>query len=99
MPKAGSVCGSRTASSAGSTRWSGLVSPSIPHCCSGLSDGVLSGLFRSTNVLEHYRAFTIPEGEKFRAYLGRLFAHPAFKGTCSDEKLYLDSYERLVILT
>ncbi|TFK47528.1 glutathione S-transferase [Heliocybe sulcata] len=51
-------------------------------------------LFRATNVLKHYRAFSLPEGPKFEAYLKRLFDHPAFKATCSDEQLYLDSYER-----
>ncbi|KZT20921.1 glutathione S-transferase [Neolentinus lepideus HHB14362 ss-1] len=51
-------------------------------------------LFRSANVLKHYRAFSLPEGPKFQSYLKRLFEHPAFKATCSDEQLYLDSYER-----
>ncbi|KAI0945290.1 hypothetical protein AcW1_001542 [Taiwanofungus camphoratus] len=51
-------------------------------------------LFRSTNVLHHYRGFTLPEGPRFHAYLARLFSHPAFERTCSTENLYLDSYER-----
>ncbi|EPQ53503.1 thioredoxin-like protein [Gloeophyllum trabeum ATCC 11539] len=51
-------------------------------------------LFRASNVLAHYRFFTLPEGLKFRAYLDRLFNHPVFKRTCSTEDLYLDSYER-----
>ncbi|KAI0938817.1 hypothetical protein AcV5_000418 [Taiwanofungus camphoratus] len=51
-------------------------------------------LFRSTNVLHHYRGFTLPEGPQFHAYLARLFSHPAFERTCSTENLYLDSYER-----
>jgi glutathione S-transferase len=54
----------------------------------------LAGLFRSTNVLTHYRAFELPKGQKFRDYLDRLLSCPAFGGTCSDEKLYHDSYER-----
>jgi hypothetical protein len=36
----------------------------------------------------------MPAGEKFNAWLRRLFEHPAFKATCSTEDLYLDSYER-----
>ncbi|THH19641.1 hypothetical protein EW146_g1573 [Bondarzewia mesenterica] len=51
-------------------------------------------LFRATNVLKHYRAFELPQGEKFTAWLDRLFKHPAFEKTCSTEDLYLDSYER-----
>ncbi|KAI0674106.1 glutathione S-transferase C-terminal-like protein [Trametes maxima] len=51
-------------------------------------------LFRATNVLKHYRGFVLPKGEQFRAYLERVFGHPAFKRTCSTEQLYLDSYER-----
>ncbi|EIM87705.1 uncharacterized protein STEHIDRAFT_121314 [Stereum hirsutum FP-91666 SS1] len=51
-------------------------------------------LFRASNVLEHYRGFSLPKGPKFDAYIGRLFEHPAFKCTCSTEELYLDSYER-----
>jgi hypothetical protein len=52
-----------------------------------------AGIFRATNVLKHCRGFEIPRGTKFEAWLGRLFEHPAFKKTCSDEELYLDSYE------
>ncbi|KAL1938825.1 hypothetical protein VTO73DRAFT_11205 [Trametes versicolor] len=51
-------------------------------------------LFRATNVLKHYRGFVLPEGEQFRAYVGRVLGHPAVKRTCSTEQLYLDSYER-----
>ncbi|KAH8115880.1 glutathione S-transferase [Phellopilus nigrolimitatus] len=51
-------------------------------------------LFRATNVLKHYRGFVVPQGERFRSWLERLFMHPAFKSTCSTENLYLDSYER-----
>lgn len=54
------------------------------------------GLFRASNVLKHYRGFTLPKGPKFDDYIQRLFEHPAFKRTCSTEELYLDSYERLV---
>ena len=56
----------------------------------------LQGIFRATNVLKHYRGFSLPEGERFRAYVDRLINHPAFKRTCSTEQLYLDSYERWV---
>jgi len=51
-------------------------------------------LFRSTNVLKHYRGFELPPGPKLKAWLHRLFDHPAFKATCSTEDLYFDSYER-----
>ncbi|PPQ92794.1 hypothetical protein CVT25_003905 [Psilocybe cyanescens] len=51
-------------------------------------------LFRAKVVLPHYRGFRLPEGERFNAWLTRLFEHPAFKATCSTEQLYLDSYER-----
>lgn len=56
----------------------------------------ISGIFRATNVLVHYRGFSLPEGVKFRAYVERLVSHPTFKKTCSTEDLYLDSYERSV---
>jgi glutathione S-transferase len=56
------------------------------------------GLLRASNVLKHYRGFSLPAGEKFNAWLGRLFAHPAFRATCSTEELYLDSYERYVLV-
>jgi glutathione S-transferase len=52
------------------------------------------GLFRATNVLWHCRGFRLPSGMKFRAWIDRLFQHPAFECTCSTEELYLDSYER-----
>jgi len=51
-------------------------------------------LFRASNVLKHYRSFELPPGPKVKAWLDRLFNHPAFKATCSTEELYLDSYER-----
>ncbi|KAL0958208.1 hypothetical protein HGRIS_000370 [Hohenbuehelia grisea] len=54
-------------------------------------------LFRTTNVLKHYRGFELWAGDKFNAWLDRLVSHPAFKATCSTEDLYLDSYERPVI--
>ena len=54
----------------------------------------LTGIFRATIVLKHYRAFEMPQGVKFNAWLNRLVEHPAFKNTCSTEQLYLDSYER-----
>jgi len=57
---------------------------------------VMAGLwlFRASNVLKHYRVFEPPPGLKVKAWLDRLFDHLAFKGTCSTEELYLDSYER-----
>ncbi|KAJ6560434.1 thioredoxin-like protein [Mycena capillaripes] len=51
-------------------------------------------IFRATNVLKHYRAFELPAGDKFGAWISRLFSHPSWKCTCSTEELYLDSYER-----
>ncbi|KAJ7872081.1 thioredoxin-like protein [Mycena leptocephala] len=51
-------------------------------------------IFRASNVLKHYRGFEVPTGDKFGAWISRLFAHPAFAATCSTEELYLDSYER-----
>ncbi|KAJ7724903.1 thioredoxin-like protein [Mycena metata] len=51
-------------------------------------------IFRASNVLKHYRGFELPTGDKFGAWITRLFAHPAFRVTCSTEELYLDSYER-----
>ncbi|EIN09107.1 glutathione S-transferase C-terminal-like protein [Punctularia strigosozonata HHB-11173 SS5] len=51
-------------------------------------------LFRATNVLHEYRGFEMPQGTRFRAWLERLFAHPAFAQTCSTRELYIDSYER-----
>ncbi|KAK7029369.1 hypothetical protein VNI00_014623 [Paramarasmius palmivorus] len=61
----------------------------------GLADAMVGPwLYRATNVLKHYRGFEMPPGEKFNAWLRRLFNHPAFKATCSTEELYLDSYER-----
>ncbi|KAL7006450.1 hypothetical protein EMMF5_004103, partial [Cystobasidiomycetes sp. EMM_F5] len=51
-------------------------------------------LYRMDKVLKPYRGFQTPSGDKFNAYLRRLFAHPAVAGTCSDDELYLDSYAR-----
>jgi len=51
-------------------------------------------LYRAKIVLAHYRGFEMPQGERFNAWLGRLFEHPAFKATCSTDELYIDSYER-----
>ncbi|KAJ6567765.1 thioredoxin-like protein [Mycena vulgaris] len=60
-----------------------------------LSDAMVGPwIFRATNVLKHYRGFEIPTGEKFGAWIDRLFNCPAFKATCSTAELYLDSYER-----
>ncbi|KAG6836027.1 hypothetical protein H0H93_012172 [Arthromyces matolae] len=41
-----------------------------------------AGLFRASNVLKHYRGFVLSSGPKTKAYLERLFGHPAFKATC-----------------
>ncbi|KAF8166990.1 glutathione S-transferase [Pholiota molesta] len=51
-------------------------------------------LYRAKIVLTHYRGFQLPKGDRFTAWLERLFEHPAFKATCSTDQLYLDSYER-----
>ncbi|KIK64604.1 hypothetical protein GYMLUDRAFT_220582 [Collybiopsis luxurians FD-317 M1] len=51
-------------------------------------------LYRSINVLKHYRGFQLPPGQKFNFWLNKLFEHPDFKRTCSTDDLYLDSYER-----
>ncbi|KAF5366501.1 hypothetical protein D9757_012188 [Collybiopsis confluens] len=51
-------------------------------------------LYRSKNVLKHYRGFELPPGTKFNKWLDRLFQHPYFRRTCSTDDLYLDSYER-----
>ncbi|KAH0834782.1 glutathione S-transferase [Lanmaoa asiatica] len=51
-------------------------------------------MFRANNVLKHYRGFEMPEGARFNAWLKRLLEHPSFKGTCSTDELYFDSYER-----
>ncbi|KAJ7767451.1 thioredoxin-like protein [Mycena maculata] len=60
-----------------------------------LSDVIVGPwIYRASNVLKHYRGFELPAGNKFTAWITRLFAHPAFKVTCSTEELYLDSYER-----
>ena len=66
-----------------------------------ISDGWILhvGLFRSTNVLKHYRGFEVPAGDRVKKWLGRLFTHPCFKATTSTEDLYLDSYERYVKLS
>jgi glutathione S-transferase len=60
--------------------------------------GLISGLYRATNVLAQYRGFQLPPSAKFKAWLDRLFNHSAFKSTCSSEDLYIDSYERFGIL-
>jgi glutathione S-transferase len=51
-------------------------------------------LFRASNVLKHYRGFELPPTPKVKAWLDRLFDHPAFRATCSSEELYFDAYER-----
>ena len=75
--------------------WQDHVRTYLPFLCvQAIVNGHLTGLFRATNVLVHYRGFVLPEGPRFRAYLDRLFNDPAFKATCSTEDLYIDSYER-----
>lgn len=56
----------------------------------------MAGMYRAQLVLKHYRGFEFPQGDKFNAWLRRLFTHPAFVATCSTDDLYLDSYERFV---
>ncbi|KAF6761889.1 glutathione S-transferase [Ephemerocybe angulata] len=51
-------------------------------------------LFRAKVVLGHYRGYKFAPGDRVQRYLERVFEHPHFKATCSDEKLYYDSYER-----
>ncbi|KXN81732.1 Glutathione S-transferase DHAR3, chloroplastic [Leucoagaricus sp. SymC.cos] len=51
-------------------------------------------MYRARLVLKHYRGFELSQGEKFNAWLKRLFEHPAFVATCSTDELYLNSYER-----
>jgi glutathione S-transferase len=58
------------------------------------SVSLTAGLFRTTNVLKIYRGFETPAEGKLADWMARIFAHPAFKRTCSTEELYLDSYER-----
>ena len=56
-----------------------------------------AGLYRAKIVLGHYRSFHLAEvhlGARFDAWLERMFEHEVFRRTCSDEGLYLDSYER-----
>ncbi|KIJ63127.1 hypothetical protein HYDPIDRAFT_113694 [Hydnomerulius pinastri MD-312] len=51
-------------------------------------------IYRASNVLTHYRGFTMPRSPEFDAWIEKLFKHPAFEATRSTEELYLDSYER-----
>ncbi|KAJ8087211.1 hypothetical protein PM082_006041 [Marasmius tenuissimus] len=51
-------------------------------------------IFRALNVLKYYRDYDLPSGPKFSAYVTRLTNHPSFKKTCSNEDVYIDSYER-----
>ncbi|KAF9458004.1 glutathione S-transferase [Collybia nuda] len=61
----------------------------------GLTDVMVAPwIYRAGNVLKHYRGFVLPPGKKFEAWVERLSNHPAFKATCSDEQMYLESYER-----
>jgi len=61
----------------------------------GWTDAIVGPwMYRAQLVLKHYRGFELPQGEKFNAWLRRLFTHKAFVATCSTDDLYLDSYER-----
>ncbi|KAL0070257.1 hypothetical protein AAF712_002749 [Marasmius tenuissimus] len=55
---------------------------------------LLAVIFRALNVLKYYRDYDLPSGPKFSAYVTRLTNHPSFKKTCSNEDVYIDSYER-----
>ncbi len=76
--------------------WVDIMAGPCKRFCIRISSGsdTLRGLFRANNVLKHYRSFVMPSGARFDTYLARLFEHPKFKMTCSDEDLYLQSYER-----
>lgn len=58
----------------------------------------VTGLYRASNVLKHYRGFVLPGGDKFNAWIERLFGDPAFRATCSTDELYIDSFERWVAI-
>ncbi|KAH0834781.1 glutathione S-transferase [Lanmaoa asiatica] len=51
-------------------------------------------MFRATILPEPHRGIKMPEGAKFNAWLKRLLEHPSFKGTCSMDEFYFESYER-----
>ncbi|KAK0536589.1 hypothetical protein OC834_001111 [Tilletia horrida] len=75
--------------------WDGSDSPSYVDFL------VAPWLFRTTNVLKHFRALDInsaisegPLRERYIAWQDAVFHHPAWTATVSDEQLYLDSYVR-----
>lgn len=55
---------------------------------------VVPWILRATNALKHYRGFELPTGDKFDAWVHRLFNHPSVKATCSTDQLYINAYER-----
>jgi glutathione S-transferase len=73
-----------------------MVGPCAYDCLisSPVAEAVTLGIYRANNVLKHYRGFVLPPGKKFDAWVERLLNHPAFKATCSDEKMYIEWYER-----
>ena len=48
------------------------------------------------NVLKHYRGFEIPKegGQRWHKWDEAVMSHPSVLATCSNEDLYLDSYDR-----
>ncbi|KAM6496430.1 Glutathione S-transferase, N-terminal domain containing protein [Amanita muscaria] len=55
---------------------------------------VVPWILRATNALKHYRGFELPTGDKFDAWVHRLFNNPSVKATCSTDQLYINAYER-----
>ncbi|GAA98942.1 uncharacterized protein L969DRAFT_76785 [Mixia osmundae IAM 14324] len=55
---------------------------------------IVPWVFRCTNVMKHYRDFTLPCDDAAKSWLDRLLSHKSVLATCSSEKLYLDSYAR-----
>ncbi|KAJ3572863.1 hypothetical protein NP233_g2804 [Leucocoprinus birnbaumii] len=62
----------------------------------GLGLWIDGGELGWADVMGRTLGFELPQGEKFNAWLKRLFEHQAFVATRSTEELYLDSYERQV---
>jgi glutathione S-transferase len=51
-------------------------------------------LYRSVNILKHYRGFELPSEGRTAAYFKRVVEHEAFKKTCSEDAYYIASYAR-----
>jgi glutathione S-transferase len=51
-------------------------------------------LFRATNVLKHYRALDMSSHGRVSEWIDRIIQNEHFAATCSEEGLYIDSYER-----